>query len=440
MKKSIKSIVIVLVITLITAFMGIGTVKAAESITVGKVWKVGGIHFRNTTNGDPAYCMNSGKGNPEKGDVLSLVNTYTTGPYVYILNDTAIAGTGANKSRTIKQKAIWYYKGSSIGGNYAAEAKKLANAAKAAGPDYSINPTITSITYSISFTQSEGYYISNVITIEMKDVKDNSYTVSFENAPEGTEVTNKNGLKFQVRVPVSSVKKSTDFTIKVKGAKSTYSYVKEYQKNTKLQNLSVPYSESKTPSITTKAEITVNSCYFDGTTYYGKDGNVVDEKTYNEECNPVCEIKDGVYYGKNHTVVTKEQYQNECNPTCEIKDGVYYGKNHNIVTKAEYYKECSTKKPMCEIVNGKYYDSKGNRVTKAKYNSDCNPTCKIKDGKYYDSKGNEVTKTQYKNDCEGNVVPVPDTGSKTNIASIAIGSVMLLGGAGAIIRFKVFGL
>ena len=162
----VKSIIIVIAL-LLAGILLVGPVSAADTITVGKVWKVNGINFRNTTSDKPAYCMHKTKSGPTKGTKLSLKSTYKKGPYVYILNDTKIAGSGlTNKSRTIRQQAMWSYRGYSISGSYVSQAKKLASAAKKAGSSYEINPKVTSVTKPV-MTKSGDYYTSQKLTVKM---------------------------------------------------------------------------------------------------------------------------------------------------------------------------------------------------------------------------------------------------------------------------------
>lgn len=90
-----------------------------------------------------------------------------------------------------------------------------------------------------------------------------------------------------------------------------------------------------------------------------------------------CKIVNGKYYGKNGNVVDKTTYENECvtKRYCEIVNGTYYGKTGNVVDKETYENECTTKPPevkyYCEIVDGKYYDKNGNVVSKEDYEKSC---------------------------------------------------------------------
>ena len=116
------------------------------------------------------------------------------------------------------------------------------------------------------------------------------------------------------------------------------------------------------------------SCTIYENNYYGKNGTIVDELTYQKECgNNVCTVlSDGTIYGKNGTVVDELTYQKECgNNICAIlSDGTIYGKNGQITDQATFDIECNEKK-TCTIVGGKYYDSKGNITTKENYMFDC---------------------------------------------------------------------
>lgn len=55
---------------------------------------------------------------------------------------------------------------------------------------------------------------------------------------------------------------------------------------------------------------------------------------------------------------------------CAIVDDVYYGKNGNVVTEEKYYEECENY--VCTVVNNKYYfNSNGKSVTYDEMLNDC---------------------------------------------------------------------
>jgi len=55
---------------------------------------------------------------------------------------------------------------------------------------------------------------------------------------------------------------------------------------------------------------------------------------------------------------------------CAVVDDIYYGKNGNVVTEEKYYEECENY--VCTVVNNKYYfNSKGKSVTQDEMLNDC---------------------------------------------------------------------
>ena len=381
MKKKIISVLTSFVLTCAIAFVGLANVNAADTITYKSSSNTGHGVAKHKTSAGTAYCMIHGVSGPSKNAKMTLAATYTSGPILYIVNDTAISGTG-DKGYTIRQKALWRYLNSidsktfgdykSITGDYKDQAKKLFNAAKAAGNSYTINPTITSVT-TPSMTKSGAYYTSQKITVGMKDVTGNSYSVSYAGAPSGTTTINKSGNTFQVRVPVSSVTKTTTFTVNITGANSPYKYVKRYhyapKKNEKRkQDMGLLVSTSKTPTGSAKATVTFQKCHIVGSTYYGSNGNVVTQDQYYAQCNPHCAEKDGKYYNNVGKPVTQQEYYVACNPQCKEENGKYYDANHKPVTQAEYYLSCN---PKCQFKDNVYYNKVGKPVTQDEYFKDC---------------------------------------------------------------------
>ena len=377
MKKRIVSFLTSIVISFLIAFVGIANVDAADSIKLN--YAKNGIY--KTTSGDRVYCMIKGVSAPPLNKTMKLYATWTSGPALYIINDTAISGSG-NDGQLIRQKALWRYLNTvssskygnytSISGTGAAQAKKLFNAAKAAGKNYTINPTITSIT-APSMTKNGDYYTSQKIAVGMKDVKNNSYSVSYAGAPSGTTTINKSGNTFQIRVPVSSVKQTTTFTVNITGATSPYKVLKQYhyantKKEGKRQDMAFLASTNKTPTGSARATVTFQKCHVVGSTYYGSNGNVVTQDQYYAQCNPHCAEKDGKYYNNVGKPVTQQQYYEACNPKCKEENGKYYDANHKPVTQDEYYLSCN---PKCQFKDNVYYNKVGKPVTQDEYFKDC---------------------------------------------------------------------
>ena len=146
-------------------------------------------------------------------------------------------------------------------------------------------------------------------------------------------------------------------------------------------------------------------------TYYDKNGNITDKKTYELEClKHVCEIVDGHYFDKNGNEVSHLDYQKSCEINiCKIlSDGTHYGKDGTVVTESQYKKECE--KPVCEKRDGKYYDKDGKEVSELDYQKICEKNvCKIlSDGTRYGKNGTVVDETQYKKECEKPICVISD--------------------------------
>lgn len=167
----------------------------------------------------------------------------------------------------------------------------------------------------------------------------------------------------------------------------------EYQYTTQCENLSC------------KALIDDNG----SKVYYDKDGNIVDERVYNEQClgKIYCKPDEttGKYYDNNGNEITYLQFEKLCRKhSCEIlTDGnttIYFGSNGNEVSEEEYYNDPSCHTP-CDIVNGIYYDKNGRKTTKLEYTKQClkNSCIELEDGTYYDKDGNQTTKEEYLKQC-----------------------------------------
>ena len=456
-----KYIVFLLIITftILIVYKGIDQVKAADTIKIGTCNKIAnskeGAHYRKTTKGDIVYCMQNGVSGPGKGATLTYKGTtYTKGGIVYILNDTKYSGNGnSTKSVQIRQQALWMYlhyinsnsykKSVSSKSAYYTQSKELYDAAKKAGKDFSINPTITKVTNPGELTKgNDNYYTSKAINVVLKDVTGNKYKISFSGAPSGTAAYTKstggkkisgytNASTFVVKVPVSSVKKTSLFTIKIIGNKSSYKTVKRYYIKNK-QDMALPTSKSKEPSKSVVAKVTYQTCHKIGNTYYGPNGAKVTESEYiKSSCVKPCakDIITGKYIDKNKISYSGEtaEYLKSCfscekhgneyidangnkvdlknyartcaNPCSKTKDkyGYYYDKDYNYYTSINnaFLKSCAA----CGVFDGKYYDRNGNQVTKTEQNRLCIGTCISKNGKFYDNTGKEVSEKQMNKAC-----------------------------------------
>ena len=76
---------------------------------------------------------------------------------------------------------------------------------------------------------------------------------------------------------------------------------------------------------------------------YGKEGTIVDELTYQKECESlVCRELDGEKYGKDGTIVDDKTYQLECGQRyfCKKENGFYFDNEGNIVDQETYEALC----------------------------------------------------------------------------------------------------
>lgn len=335
MKNYSSNVIVVFVLISLSIFLGIGTVKAIDTITIGKVKAYNGVNIRITTNKKYAYSVGSPKIGPKKNDKLSLVATYKNGYYLYILNDTKISGSNTDVSRTIKQKAIWKIRGYGIRGSYVNEANKLVNAAKTAGAKYNVNPTIDFVNTPGQLNKRGNYYISDKINVKMNRITGNEYNVAFAKSPAGTEVINKTNNSFQIRVPIKNVHKTTTFNVKVIGAISTYKYVTQYHKDSDTDDVAVLNLSSKVPIKQASVKVVYRTCHREDSTYYGKDGTVVTKEVYNNTC-----VKTRNTSNKNVTnnSSTNSNTSTNTNSSNETGTTINFNKDNTTNNESDLYK------------------------------------------------------------------------------------------------------
>lgn len=172
-------------------------------------------------------------------------------------------------------------------------------------------------------------------------------------------------------------------------------------------------------------------CREENGNYYDENGNETDKMTYVKVClKPTCEKVDDTFFGKDGNIVTEEEFNNQCVPKCYEKDGKYYDDKGNETDKTTYIKVC--KKPICENADGTYFGKDGNVVTEAEYKNQCVHTCEVYNNQYYGKDGLVVSKETYKDECEQVVVPVPDTGTSLlqSLLYIVLGTGIVIGGLG----------
>ncbi len=295
-----------MILTVFTVFFFGVSIVHADSIKIKSVssYSKTVAHHRVTTSGLDAFCLEMAVKGPTKGMTLQYDKTYTKGAFVYIVNNTSIAGSGSGKKSILtRQHAIWLCQGRTPGSNYKTkvhkdyayytEANKLCNAAKKAGDNYTIDPTISLTNGNIKISEYDasktynkknvvvkvdqsGSYVSKNFVVVPKDITGGKYKLSISNAPEGTKVYTISGktekeLKttrvktntvetgytdiktFVIKSPAAKIFNTTNFEVEVTANKSSHKMVKRYASKD-YQDLAVPYSVSETP----KAMFTVS--------------------------------------------------------------------------------------------------------------------------------------------------------------------------------------
>ncbi len=159
--------------------------------------------------------------------------------------------------------------------------------------------------------------------------------------------------------------------------------------------------------------------------YYGKDGSVVDELTYQKECvTHTCEVlSDGTKYGSSSTIVNDLDYQKQCmvNKCKKLSDGTIYGKDGSIVDELTYQKECVTH--TCEVLSdGTKYGSSSTIVNDLDYQKQCmvNKCKKLSDGTIYGKDGSIVDELTYQKECVTHTCEVLSDGTKYGSSSTIV--------------------
>lgn len=344
MKKSFKFVCLFLLVVAVS-FLGVLNVYAVDNMVITDkqyiktTFSDGSIRNEAyyVTNKGVAFCITPDKVGGKTGLSLPYVDTTNSGSVLYLLNKS-----GSSKdSFVVTQLAIWklvkgdnyipdaYKKNENINNS----AKALANEARS-NANFSSNVSLRLDQPTLSFTESSdnNYYVSNVITIVSNAT--GAATVSLDNAPAGTIITDADGKekntfnnneKFIVKVPTSSVSDSININVSASASGSELSYEKYSGGN--WQDLVV--------LVKTKKDVSQSI-----------EGTITPEKR-------TCEkTANGKYYGKEGTEVTADEYDLECNVhKCEIVSGKYFDNNGNLTDEATYKAQCETVVPVPNTAN-----------------------------------------------------------------------------------------
>ena len=243
--KKIKNLLFSLLVVTLIGVTAISVNAAAKTIQLGTAKKIttpyiGGVVFSTkiTTDGRYLYCVDMHR-TTASNTSATLVKEMDRGVAEIIRNgypNKSITGN-AEKDYYITQTAVWWYldetTGSSNLGNefkkngsdaygMRSKVKELVNLGKQYRNTAQPTTTFEMSNSDNSLKLSDGYYVSQPIKVtNMNNVE--SYSVTMENAPEGTLIVDKSGNKISnftkdtvlyVKVPADKVQNiDTDFKL-----------------------------------------------------------------------------------------------------------------------------------------------------------------------------------------------------------------------------------
>lgn len=244
------------------------------------------FHVKKTAEGKYVYCMHYAKKPPvnsitySKGELITdsgiifLISNglnatndteffqYQTALWIYLVETNQMEGTHNDIDRFIK----------TIDSNTDEVSKHIRAMVEYAKTfDSTVltsNPTISVDDSNITFTLKDDYYISNNITVNSSE---GDYSVNLTSAPKNTQVDKKDGY-FIIKVPASSVTKTTNVSFSVSTSKDIYtSYFygpsdSSYQKMAATYKKEVSASDEGSATITVKEPVIVKVLKIDADT------------------------------------------------------------------------------------------------------------------------------------------------------------------------------
>lgn len=356
--KKLSKILLSLVIMVSMFATSMPIVSAQNEVTVNRSYVMDSFIGNDNdfpglvlTDGTIVYCMEIDKEFVISGLKYTYSKDADAGLLWIIKNSYPNKSITGSKERDqyITQSAIWWYLDEISGANKLSknfkshegdkeaypgmrnEMIKLVNGGKAHRNDTqtSLSMTLTNNNSNLKLTSDKKYYESDYMNATVAGAS--AYTVSASGAKnvkiineKGSIQTSYNsGAKFKIQVPASDITSKTSITVKATstgGKESVAIYVPSdttYQNvvSTKINNETI----TKETTLTAEPVVVKNpTCKVENGKYYGKNGNVVDKATYENEClekeePKYCVIEDGKYYGKNGNLVDKDTYNKECN-------------------------------------------------------------------------------------------------------------------------------
>ena len=283
--------------------LGTTNVYAVSNLTITEKSYVGinfsdGTHRNEAyfnTNKGVAYCITPSKTGGPQGTSLSYSSTVNSGPVLYLLNNAS----NSKNDYLVTQLAIWKVNNNYIPKVYNKDANivnnaiKLANTAKS-NSNYAVNPTMKLSSSRLNFSESSdgNYYISNYITVNTNKMNKVTARVSgakgatiTSNGKRGSSLSLKNGNKFNVKIPKSSITSATNIKVTVKATGTKASYERYY--GGKWQDLVVLVKKPKTVNSVASGTVkpVVHKCEYKYGKYYDKNGKVTSKTNYSIQCD-----------------------------------------------------------------------------------------------------------------------------------------------------------
>lgn len=459
--------------------------------------------YKENTDGKVVYCTEIHDSMVSSGTEKYTLNKELDSRFVYVLENgypqKSITGN-KNKDYFITGLAVWYliapndttftyfdftngtYRGESS--DIAKEVAKLVNGSK----NYSnIDPTmkISISDNNLTLSSDKKYYTSSSIRVTTTGkINNNSYTVSLENAPKGTIITDANGKekttfttneKFLVKVPTSSINTlNAEFKINVSATGSinrAYSYSPDhsyYQSTATIYPENKELKDSTTLKISVTTEVQISK--IDATT--GKelpgaklilesaDGSYKDSWISTNEPKVIKGLKPGKYYlteeyAPEGYILSSEKIEFEIKTDGAVVKVVMKNSPEDVPNSPIYIskKDITTGEEL-PGAHLELKDEKGNLIEAWISSEESHPIEGLEPGKYYLTEtlapegyelSTETVEFTVKEDgtVDGEIVmynkpetyiPVPSTSSFKTITASLIGIVII--GLGAMIIYK----
>ena len=193
------------------------------------------FHVKKTSSGEYVYCVHYAKKPPISSigyTKLSKITDnginyilaggrnaendtdffkYQTALWIYLVETNQMEGTHNDINRFIKTIA-------SNNDSLSREIRAIVNQAKSGDTYHSALPTLKITSNNVKFTLKDGYYVSSKIEVDSNTGK---FDAELTNAPSGSKI-DKHSDYFIVKIPESSVTKTTTVEYKVTNTKSVY--------------------------------------------------------------------------------------------------------------------------------------------------------------------------------------------------------------------------